>query len=141
MTTATAADNNGENGITVETDTNDETGAVSEKESKTDEKKNGKEDGDAKVEDFDEEDDPPSNDTKDDDKAEGKQESKTPTSKPPPFTTTNTQLLGHIEGLSTNNPVFKLPFPNGGSLVFAGKKIDSSSRFHDAVLSSGQCDL
>lgn len=38
--------------------------------------------------------------------------------------------LGRIEGLTTDTPVLKIPYPNGGCLTFQGHKVnDSSSRF------------
>jgi hypothetical protein len=39
-------------------------------------------------------------------------------------------LLGRMEGLSTDTPVLKIPYPNGGCLTFQGHKVnDSTSRF------------
>jgi hypothetical protein len=37
--------------------------------------------------------------------------------------------LGKIENLQTDNPVLKVPFEDGRTMVFHGKKIDSSSKF------------
>lgn len=44
--------------------------------------------------------------------------------------TITSTLLGRMEGLSTDTPVLKIPYPNGGCLTFQGHKVnDSTSRF------------
>jgi hypothetical protein len=37
--------------------------------------------------------------------------------------------LGTLEGLDTDKPTLKIPFPNGQSMTFAGRKVESSSKF------------
>jgi hypothetical protein len=50
-------------------------------------------------------------------------------------TTTETQLplpvsLGRLQGMATDTPVLRVPFPNiGKTLVFQGKKVQTSSKF------------
>lgn len=39
------------------------------------------------------------------------------------------QMMGRIEGLATDTPLLKIPYPNGGMLTCKGQKVDSSSRF------------
>ena len=46
-----------------------------------------------------------------------------------PFVTTNITKLGKIEQIETDNPIMKVPFEDGCSLVFQGKEVETSSKF------------
>lgn len=48
--------------------------------------------------------------------------------RPTPFVAKGV-TLGKIEKLATDNPILKVPFGDGRTMVFQGKKIDSSSKF------------
>jgi hypothetical protein len=49
---------------------------------------------------------------------------------PPLSSSAAATTLGRIEGLRTNNPSFRIPFPHlQKSLVFAGKKITTTSKY------------
>ena len=37
--------------------------------------------------------------------------------------------LGRVEGLATDSPVLKVPFPNGKTLIFPGKKVPTTSKY------------
>lgn len=48
----------------------------------------------------------------------------------PPASNAVAATMGRIEGLQTNTPTFKVPFPHlQKSLVFSGKKIETTSKF------------
>ena len=52
------------------------------------------------------------------------------TSKNPNAAAAATTTMGRIEGLKTNNPTFRIPFPHlQKSLVFPGKKVATTSKF------------
>jgi hypothetical protein len=101
---------------------------------KDDEEENVKNDA------MDQDDDPMDKDQDDDD-----DDTKTPaavTSKPPEDskssedatsnksnTVVEPVTLGRVENLATDTPVLRVPFPNGRTLLFPGKKVHTSSKF------------